>query len=452
MVWQLDGELPAGIKFDSKTGTFSGKIKEVNDPDHWYDYGTTGITVTLSNPVGQVSKTFSLNVDGIPPKITTSKLNAGTYGKTYSAVIKASGTKPIQFCCAEELPDGLTLDCFTGKITGTPLEVCTNRRIVITASNEFGFEDKEFYLTIKAVNPQITTKALPDVLVNEEYSTTVEATGTPEITFTAEGLPPGLNITSDGQISGTPTAFGTFPVKITAANSAKSVKKTLKLNVLSAPKFNDISTLNQGTEKKAYSHKFGVLGTGTIAFSLTGGSLPVGLSLNTKKGKLSGTPKEAGTFTFTITAKNSVGEDSKEFSLTVASKAAKNNKAVQDYYALSEELDDGGCFYDLQENNSILDGESNFSGETLVVAQLEPVSVDVSGLYDFTVKLSDDVEQGAMLVWLANSSEPSDDDAIAEFSDASGREIDAVPDDRIISVSVWLNPDRVYHPAIAVSR
>ena len=57
---------------------------------------------------------------------------------------------------------------------------------------------------------------------------------------------------------------------------------------------------------------------------------------------------------------------------------------------------------------------------------------------------------GAELIWLADSSLPCDDDEIAEFSDFEGKEIFAVPEDRKISVSVWLNPDRIYYLKIAI--
>ena len=80
------------------------------------------------------------------------------------------------------------------------------------------------------------------------------------------------------------------------------------------------------------------------------------------------------------------------------------------------------------------------------------VSADVSGMHDFSVTLSPDVEAGAKLVWIAGSSEPSEDDQIAEFADSDGKEIEAVPEDRRITVSAWLNAGITYRPAIAVKR
>ena len=87
----------------------------------------------------------------------------------------------------------------------------------------------------------------------------------------------------------------------------------------------------------------------------------------------------------------------------------------------------------------------------IIAARLPEVSVDVSGMYDFEAELSENAQVGAKLYWLAYpDGEGSDDDEIAEFYDEAGAEIDAVPEGRRISVSVWLNEGVKYSPVIAV--
>ena len=67
--------------------------------------------------------------------------------------------------------------------------------------------------------PSITSAAPVDTgTVGVPYNHSCTATGTPPITFTASGLPPGLNISPAGLIAGTPTTAGTFSGTITAAN------------------------------------------------------------------------------------------------------------------------------------------------------------------------------------------------------------------------------------------
>ena len=440
--WELEGELPTGIKFNAKTAKISGKPKNIEEWGNSYT-----LTVTLSNPIGSVSKTFTFTLRGIAPTITSTKLSTGTYGKSYSYTLKAKGTQPIYWTIAEgELPAGLELNTDTGKIEGTPLEVCNKRRIVIHANNnEEAYADKEFFLTIKAVAPKITTKSpLPEVLVNTPYTAQLEDEGTPAITWSAQGLPPGLSITSDGTISGTPTQYGTFNVKVTASNPAdKPTKKTFKLLVSSVPVFNESGTLADGKEKKSYTHKLNVSGSTPITYSITGGTLPAGITINAEKGTLKGTPKAAGDYTFTVRAANSAGSAEATFSLSIAAKSAKASSLQDDYEIYRQEYAGG----DVPE-----DSASGKAENYAVVAVLPEVSVDVAGMYDFSVTISDDAKAGEELVYLAGSSEPSEDDSIAEFFDGEGQEIDAVPDNRRVSVSVWLNEGRNYAPAIAVKR
>jgi hypothetical protein len=69
------------------------------------------------------------------------------------------------------------------------------------------------------VAPTITSAAVPSTgTVGVPYNYTCTATGTPTITFSAASLPTGLKISTNGVISGTPTAAGTFNGTITAAN------------------------------------------------------------------------------------------------------------------------------------------------------------------------------------------------------------------------------------------
>ena len=67
-------------------------------------------------------------------------------------------------------------------------------------------------------------------------------------------------------------------------------------------------------------------GNGSTYWTLTGGSLPGGISLNNNSGHIGGYSQEAGTFRFTIQAKNDSGTGSKEFTLTVNTEGSGNDK------------------------------------------------------------------------------------------------------------------------------
>ncbi|MBQ7216513.1 MAG: putative Ig domain-containing protein [Synergistaceae bacterium] len=364
LTWKLEGSLPQGISlFEADNAKITG-TPSAND---------TGIVrVTLSNPAGEVSKVFTLKVSAVLPKITTKTLKAAAYGKNYSAAIKIKGSEPITVILSGDLPEGLTFDSSTGKITGTPSEVCSDRKITAIACNIAGVVSLDYSLTIKAVAPKITTKKLPDASQNSTYSFDVEAAGTPSITWSAEGLPAGLSISTTGSISGTPTESGKFSVKVSAANSAKTVTKNYKLIVTASTAQTAASVQKAGNPHQTAD------------------------TLNSETG---------------YTAQNT-----------------HNVSAIND----------------VETNDDV------FAGGYSIAAELGTVSVDETGMYDFTVTLSDDVPAGKKLLYLAGSSEPSEDDSIAEFYGNTGKEVSAVPDNRNVTVSVWLKKNVIYTPSLAV--
>ena len=366
LTWELEGTLPQDISFNDKTGKISGK-PAVNDKGM--------IRVTLSNPVGELSKVYILKVNAIVPKVSPNSLKKGTYGKKYSENIKLKGTAPISVIISGDLPEDLSFDAEKNRITGTPAETCTNRPITIIAANMGGVTQKTYTLTVNAVAPKITTKSLPEAVQGSAYNVDFEATGTPSITWSATGLPSGLSMSSTGTISGTPTKAGKFTVKVSAANSAKTVKKSYKLIVTA-------STTQKARETQE------------------------------------------------------VAETSRNISRNESARQSEDTYAVIPTHEVNA----------FEGDNAVL------SGEYIVIAELGTISVDESGMYDFTVTLSDDVHVGRELMYLAGSSEPSEDNAIAEFSDETGEEVSVVPESREVTVSVWLNKDITYTPSLAVRR
>lgn len=86
-------------------------------------------------------------------------------------------------------------------------------------------------------------------------------------------------------------------------------------------------SLPDGMKGEAYSNRLTAKGTAPITWSIVSGVLPEGLSLNEDTGEISGTPAGEGTEVFTVMAVNDLGEDVKEFSITIA-KAPETEYAV----------------------------------------------------------------------------------------------------------------------------
>lgn len=105
-----------------------------------------------------------------------------------------------------------------------------NNKVIVNGGTLNG-EDK-ITGTVKYA-PSITTEFLPEGKVNEEYATSLSANGSEPITWnvTDGNLPTGLNLSTNGKITGIPTAPGDYVFTVTASNDVGSVSKELTITV-----------------------------------------------------------------------------------------------------------------------------------------------------------------------------------------------------------------------------
>jgi hypothetical protein len=145
-------------------------------------------------------------------------------------------------------------------------------------------------------------------------------------------FPPGLSISDDGNIRGTPTAAGsyTFYLTVSWSNDAPCVtqspsdrKFTINVNpgtaaAPPAPLVNvSTASLPDANVNQAYTSP-GLTATGATvtSWTLAGGTLPTGLTLGAN-GVISGTPTQSGLFTFTVQANASGANGTKQLTLFV---------------------------------------------------------------------------------------------------------------------------------------
>lgn len=168
--------------------------------------------------------------------------------------------------------------------------------------------------------PVITTTALNSMIVSTAFNQAMAATGIGPFTWSATGLPAGLSLSSAGNLTGTPTSAGSGSATITATNSGGSTNKVLSWTVsasATAPVISASPGAPAGVVGNAYSWSPGRTGTTPMGWSVTAGSLPTGLSINSSTGAVSGSPTAAGTFNFTLQATNSAGSNTRSFSIVV---------------------------------------------------------------------------------------------------------------------------------------
>jgi hypothetical protein len=155
-------------------------------------------------------------------------------------------------------------------------------------------------------------------------------------------LPAGLTLnTSTGLISGTPSGISsnttyTFTVSVTdSANSTinRSFSITINSIVSWSTAAGSIGTVNPDATSVFNFTLSATALSNTISYSVSSGSLPSGLSLNSATGVISGTASQVGadtTSTFTITASDGTASSERSFSILVKTPTVSGGTAYSD--------------------------------------------------------------------------------------------------------------------------
>ncbi len=159
----------------------------------------------------------------------------------------------------------------------------------------------------------------PSGQVGVAYSFTFEADGgSAPHTFAVHSgaFPPGLSLSSEGAVSGTPTAAGTYSFYIQASDSTW-LKSERKFTIDISPKLTITNnSLPSATTGVPYSVKLSTSGGSASSWKLSAGSLPSGMTL-TSNGTITGTPTSQTVTTFTVLASDGSRSDTKQLTLSV---------------------------------------------------------------------------------------------------------------------------------------
>ncbi|WP_353063659.1 putative Ig domain-containing protein [Tunturibacter psychrotolerans] len=304
--WSVSG-LPAGLSLGGN-GVISGT------PTATGNFSLAVIVTDSQSPAKTASANLPLSVTAtIAPLTITSTAVAGAISnQPYGATLSATGGTAPYTWSVSGLPAGLILGS-NGVISGTPTATGNFSLAVTVTDSQSPAKTASVNLPLSvtaAIAPlTITSTAVAGATSNQPYSTTLSATGgTAPYIWSVSGLPAGLSLSSNGIISGTPTATGNFSLAVTVTDSqspAKTASASLPLSVTAAiaPLTITSATLAGATSSKPYSTTLSAIG-GTAPYTWSVSGLPAGLSLG-GNGVISGTPTTTGNFSLAVTVTDS---------------------------------------------------------------------------------------------------------------------------------------------------
>jgi hypothetical protein len=311
--------LHPGITLDGRNGYLSGIPTTA---------GNTSAQLIASNSAGDSAPAtinFQITESVNAPNIAQGQIFRATLNSPFSRNITFSGNVTEWRIVSGELPAGLILNGSTGALSGTPTVYSGSRTIRIFAGNQDGSDEEN--ITVAVDEPAIVVS--PGQSFNgyalDPFTATVRTQGNP-ISWQLTNLPTSLQLTisNTGVISGTPGIAGEYTGVVTATGvSGISGSASIKINILSkVPVITPNQVINLSTANFI---------TYSIAFSSAGGTpptqwaaltpLPQGLTLNTLRGTISGTPTQAtsaGGVDCEIKVENSYGASSEKIKIIVA--------------------------------------------------------------------------------------------------------------------------------------
>jgi len=296
----IGGSLPPGLSVDSYAGLIVGTPTAT---------GTYNFEVEVEDSVGAIATaevTISIGVLSIV--VQCNNPPAGAVGTPYSHTFTATnGSPPYVFSItAGSLPAGLTLSP-GGLVSGIPTASGTvSFNVTVTDSaNSVGVVTCAIIVT--AAIPLSMSGTPPNGTVGYSYNFSFSATGgmAPYVFSVSLGtVPAGLSLSASGVLSGVPTTAGSFSFTVKVTDSASNTASIPCTVLITSPTGGTVTVFcndpPSGIVGMPYTHNFLETGAVSPVWSISGGALPPGLTLNSMTGQVSGTPTTPGTYTFEV--------------------------------------------------------------------------------------------------------------------------------------------------------
>jgi len=293
------GTLPPGLSIARGDGSIGGTPSTVGV----YPYtiqatdrnGATATAAAVTTVNGTLAYTLPAGLDMPQGYTSAAPVSGGMSAITSYAV--SSGA----------LPPGLAL-LPSGAISGTPAATGTYSFAISGANSTQTAFSPTYTMTVldgtAAAISYPAALASPALNVAASFQPVLTGLGgTAVFSITGGTLPTGLQMSSDGYISGTPTAAGSYACTITAVdrNNAQATA-TVTSQINGSLAYTLPVTLSAAQAYASAAPKSAGVSALT-SFSVSSGALPPGMALS-PSGVISGTPAAAGSYSFAISGTN----------------------------------------------------------------------------------------------------------------------------------------------------
>lgn len=281
--------------------------------------GSSSITVKVTDSENNsATQTYTPTIGAPTISLSPSTLPAATLHVAYSQTITAQGgTANYTYAPANgsSLPPGLSL-ASNGVISGTPSSSGSYSFTVVATDSSGGTGPYtgtiNYTVNVSAPDIVLSPASLANLQVGVASTQTLSASGgSGTYSFSTAAAPAGMQLSSAGVLTGTPTMGGSYSFTVTATDSnGNTGTRTYSGTVGAATITLSPTSLNALTDGVAFSQALTASGgTAPYTYTVLSGTLPPGITLvsGTLTGTLTGTPTSAGPYSFTVQAKDSSG-------------------------------------------------------------------------------------------------------------------------------------------------
>jgi large repetitive protein len=213
------------------------------------------------------------------------------------------------------------------RFVGTLLLAAVFGLVLVQSASALRFTDESYFV--------------PEGVVGDDYSHRFEGDGGCGLPYQfrvlSGGLPPGLSLTSDGELVGIPTQAGSWSFWVELSDEdppserwclPRKSERSFTVHVIAPPVITTASA-PPATLGTPYSLGLGAEGgSGTRAWSIGSGRLPPGLTLDSPTGAITGSPTAVGVYRFRVRLSDGSRSGSKQFTVAVREPLAVQTPTV----------------------------------------------------------------------------------------------------------------------------